>query len=174
MSAFCLIPPHLSLVHPPPKCQQHQHFGSESPTSPNVAALTFYYIGVVGLRWWLFWWCANPFLCQYKLSWVRLRLCWGWVRAVTILYYVLFENQTFSQAEHFPVNILMIATRQKKKKTVYLWTFYKLRLTSLPPTLFLINIVFDRVLIMLTSLHYSTPPSPRIFDMNHEILVFKT
>ena len=93
---------------------------------------------------------------------------------MTILYYVLFENQTFSQAEHFPVNILMIATRQKKEKTVYLWTFYKLMLTSLPPTLFLINIVFDRVLIMLTSLHYSTPPSSRIFDINHEILVFKT
>ena len=25
--------------------------------------------------WVLEWWCANPFLCQTQLSWVKLRLC---------------------------------------------------------------------------------------------------
>ena len=29
-------------------------------------------------------WCANPFLCQTQLGWVKLRLCWGWVGVVTI------------------------------------------------------------------------------------------
>ena len=55
-----------------------------------------------------------------------------------------------------------------KKNPVYLKTLSKLRLTSLPPTLFLTNLFWQSVD------HVDLPPSPRIFDKNREILGFET
>ena len=30
-------------------------------------------------------WCAKSFSCQTQLSWVKLRLCWGWVGPMLII-----------------------------------------------------------------------------------------
>ena len=72
---------------------------------------------------------------------------------MTILYYVLFENQTFSQAEHFPVNILMIATRQKKKKNSIFVDILQIKV-DLPPS----YSIFDKHCFWQSVDHVDLPP----------------
>ena len=49
-----------------------------------VLSLKLFLIVLLTTQWISWVWCSKSFSCQTKLSWVKLRLCWGWVGAVTI------------------------------------------------------------------------------------------